>query len=153
MRDYHRNHAQTRTGCVFVNFPQLEQAFTAYREDTSTSKKEQLERAFETAKDAGCTDTTVFKTVGDLLEAIQFYVFLSLFACIISTIMCVTITVIMLKRAPAVFSSIFHSWSKHSLRTARIPPPPRRSNWNEHSRPPRMPVARTRLYSRQLGIC
>ena len=33
-------------------------AFTAQREDTSTS-------------DAGCTDTTVFKTFGETLEAIQ----------------------------------------------------------------------------------
>ena len=118
LHDHHHTHVQTRTHSDFVNFiPQLEQAFAAYSKDTS--KLTALQQAFETATDAGCTDTTAYKTVKHLLQANQTLCFASIF----SAIICVTITMIIFTRAPTLISlTLFHSWSKHLLRIARIPP-------------------------------
>ena len=54
-----------------MNFiPQLEQVFAAYRK-VGTPELKALQRAFQTATDAGCTDMAVYKDVEDLLAAIK----------------------------------------------------------------------------------
>jgi len=47
----------------------LKQALTLYNKDSS--KLEQLKRAFERAKNAGCTETNLYKHVHGLFEAIE----------------------------------------------------------------------------------